>query len=420
MHDRYSCDDLLTPPAAAADPHLLDTDFGGRLSESREKHLAWCGWCQQRFTQAMADYDQADEEAFIAAARKRAISEDGAALRKLTTVRPDLHLLTVSQGSDADVEVGQLWRLRWHDTAETALVVALDRWWVTVAPVTTDISTADEYSVILPAIATVFHVPAAVCFSLECVVPLFTFDQLISRPGSPALAVRELSEQMSAPETLHDVWRAWRRGTTPPQQLTYGQPLLDGDLDRRELRSALAAEFMPLVEASAMVPGESARQSSASLREMLEHLQVPWGVLAWRTGLKPEVFQRVAHGGRITVGEADMLARALDTDADTILAANPPLDEELVIEVSRPRWRSHLRRLACLRHTTEDDERLRLADTAAAQAGRKTDNQPRPLQAAETTANQPGPPWSQIVAGQLQEELTALEDCAEPTWQGSR
>ncbi len=110
-------DGLLTPPAAAADHHLLDTEFGGRLSANQEKHLAWCGWCQQRSGQAMAGYDAADEEEFLAAAWKRATSEDGAVLTRLTPLRPDLHTLMVGQEPRVDVEVRQLWRLRWRDRA---------------------------------------------------------------------------------------------------------------------------------------------------------------------------------------------------------------------------------------------------------------------------------------------------------------
>lgn len=396
-------DDDLVPPVAAADPHLLDTDFGGALTEPQGKHLACCGWCQQRFSQSMTHPDLTDDAAFVAAVRERARSEDGAALMKFTTLRPELHLLATGHEPRDDVKAGQLWRLRWRDTTEVALAIAVDRWWVTVAPVTTDVGAADEHSIIVPATSTVLGVPAAVCFSLECVVPMFTFDQLIAQAGRAVPADGDRRTQLPPPHALRDVWRAWRRGTTSPRQLTYGQSLLDGDLDRHELRATLAAGFMPLIGAGALAPGTAAVQPPTTLREMLECLRVPPGELAARSPLQPEVFRRVARGGRVTSSEAHALACIFDTDPDTVLAANPPLDEDLVVEVCRPRWRPDLRHLANLRQTSEDDERWGLADAAAVV----------PLQAVssesstETRADQSGSLWEPVVAAQLRAELAA-------------
>ncbi len=266
---------------------------------------------------------------------------------------------------------------------------------MTVAPVTTDVGAADEYSVILPKTATLLGVAAAACFSLECVIPLFTFDRLIAPPGPPAWPGTGLSEHMLTADIVRDVWLAWRRGVTPPQQLDYGELVTDGDLDRRELRAALAAEFLPFIEASAAIPGQTAGESPAPLSYLLE--AAPRQDLAPCFGLKPEVLQRVASGGRVTLEEAHLLTCLLDTNVATILAANPPFDEDLVIEVSRPRWRSHLRDLADEHHTTEDEERLRLADAVAAQVDERTSNQPRP--------GKVGSPWAEVVAAQLGREL---------------
>lgn len=403
-----SFDEPLVPPVAAADPHLLDTNFGRTLSKPQEKHLACCGWCQQRFTQAKVHPDLADEEAFLAAARALVASGAGAELEKLTVLRPALHALTGTRDDRDEIEIGQLWRLRWRETTEIALVVAVDRWWVTVAPVTTDIGAADEYGVILPGTSTVLGIPAAVCFSLECVVPLFTFDHLIARVGRPEQAEGNSLTQLPSPETLRDVWRAWRRGTTPPQLLTYGQPLLEGDLDRRELRGTLAAGFSPLVSASALAPGQSTRQPSAPLSAMLQDLQIPPSELARRTNLEREVFLRVRQGGRVTATEAHALTAVLDTDTETILAANPPLDESLVVEVSQPRWRPDLRRLAELRYTSEDEERWGLADAVAASPRRTVHERASADQTADATAGQSASEWAPIVEMHLRAKLAEL------------
>jgi hypothetical protein len=411
--DVYLADDLLAPPVAAADPHLLDTDFGGRLSEPQEKHLACCGWCQQRSTRAMAHPDLVDEEVFLAAARARVTSGAGAALEKLTVLRPALHALTAGHDTREDVKIGQLWRLRWRSTTELALVVALDRWWVTVAPVTTDVGAADEYSLILSETATVLGVPAAVCLSLECVVPLFTFDRLVTPAGRTVPADGDRAAQLPPPETIRDLWRAWRRGTPPPGQLSLGEPLLDGDLDRRELRSTLAAGFMSLVGASEQAPGESTRQPPAPLSVMLQQLDMPLGELALRTNLQREVFLRIKQGGRVSLDEAHALAAVLETDAETVLAANPPLDDRLVVDVSRPRWRPDLRRLAHLRHSSEDEERWRLAD-AVANSRRRTVHQPADLNQAGQTTDDQTESWTPLVEMHLRAELAALSEIDTP------
>jgi hypothetical protein len=406
----YTGDELLMPPVAAADPHLLDIDLGGRLSEPQEKHLACCGWCQQRLTQAIAHPDLTDEDEFVSTAKARIASDAGTALRRLTAVRPAVHRLTVSQDSRGDVKTGQLWRLRWGETTELALVVALDRWWVTVAPVTTDVAAADEYSVVLPETATVLNVPAAVCFSLDCVVPLFTFDQMIAPAGQPTEVDADQLKQLPSPNTLHDIWRAWRRGTAPPLHLAYGQPLLDGDLGRRELRGALASGFLPLVGASALAPGESTRHPPGSLSAMLQDLQMPPSELARQTELKPEVFLRVKQGGRVTDSEAHALASILDTDTETVLAANPPLNAELVVEVSRPTWRPNLRRLAELRHTSEDNERWSLADAVSAFQRRTVHSLASTGRFAEARTNHSESTWTALVQMHLRAELRALGD----------
>ncbi len=329
-------------------------------------------------------------------------------MEKLTALRPALHMLTGRRDDRDDVKIGQLWRLRWRDTTEVAVVVALDRWWVTVVPVTTDTGAADEYSVVLPETSTILGVSAAVCFSLECVVPLFTFDTLIAQAGRPAQAEGDRLTQLPPPERLRDVWRAWRRGTNPPPHLTYGQPLQDGDLDRRELRGAVAAGFMPLVSASAVAPGQSTRQASATLAAMLQGLQVPPSELARRTNLEREVFLRVRQGGRVTATEARALASVLDTDTDTVMAANPPLDESLVVEVSRPRWRADLRRLAEFRCTNEDDERWNLADVVAASPRRTVHHWSGKDDPTERSADQPASKWGPIVEMHLRAELDTL------------
>src|SRR5262249_42424835 len=193
-------------------------------------------------------------------------------------------------------------------------------------------SAADEYSPVLAETATVLGVPAAVCLSLECVVPLFTFDRLITPAGRPRVADSDSAMQLPPVHTIRDAWHAWRRGATPPGQLSYGDPLLDGDLDGRELRNTLFAGFMPFISVGGSAMNESPRQPPAPLSTMLDELGLSPTELTRCTKLEPEVFLRIRQGGRVNRIEASALAALLDTDVGTILAANPPLDDSLIVE----------------------------------------------------------------------------------------
>jgi hypothetical protein len=83
--------------------------------------------------------------------------------------------------------------------------VDIDRWWVTVAPVTTELGAADEFSLLLPRTASELDADLAVCFSLECVVPLFVFDRLIAPASRPTLDRERAKAQLPPPDTLRDV-----------------------------------------------------------------------------------------------------------------------------------------------------------------------------------------------------------------------
>src|SRR6266536_4026165 len=99
------------PPVSLAGPHLLDVDLLAPTA-SAGKHLAECGWCQQRQRAARQHHheDDLDEEEFLRAARQRAEAGGVAALVPVTRLTPQLHALTLGTDAREDVAVGQLWR----------------------------------------------------------------------------------------------------------------------------------------------------------------------------------------------------------------------------------------------------------------------------------------------------------------------
>ncbi|MEV4845087.1 hypothetical protein AB0K20_17965 [Micromonospora matsumotoense] len=366
----------VNPPTAAAEGHLLDGDL---LSPSRtdEKHLAGCGWCQQRQQVAALHDDDFDDEDFLKAARQRAQEGGAAAMAEPTRLAPALFALVQGETERADIAVGQLWRLRWEDATELGVVVDVDRWWVTVAPVTTDLAAADEFSPLFPPTVTALNVALTACISLECVVPLFVFDRQVAPASRPTLDATRAAAQLPSPEALRDIWLAWRRGDNPPADLVYGTALDDGDLDRRELRTTIATSFTTLVGASSCAPADPLGDVTP-LAERVNNTGLALSRLAAQSGLTREVFMRIKQGGRVTATEAEPLAQLLETDVRTVLESNPPLDDDLVMAVSRPRHRPALRALAQHdsdeRYRTEDTQRWRIAETVASQAARSVAN----------------------------------------------
>jgi hypothetical protein len=389
----------LNPPVAIAGAHLLDTDLLAP-SPTDAKHLAECGWCRQRQQAAGQHDDDLDDEAFLHAARQRAVGGGTAALAPFTTLTTEVHALTLDAEAREDVAVGELWRLRWQDVTELAVVVAIDQWWVTVAPVTTDVNAADEYDIILPETASVLGTEFAACLSLESTVPLFVFDRQITPASRPALDTGKAATQLPPPETIRDAWRAWRRGVTGPAHLTFGTPVDEADLDRRELRSSIAGGFTHLAGAASVIQGDPVGDI-APLVQQVKGLGLPPDQLAARTGLDMGVFLRIKRGRRVTRREAAQLAPLLDTDTRTVLDANPPFDDALITEVSRPVHRPALRRLAGA-HSSEDDQRLEMAETVEPQAARTA--------TTATTGPATGhTDWASKVAVYLRQRLDALD-----------
>jgi hypothetical protein len=303
----------LVRPAATLESHLLDTELDGRLTVVQSNHLATCGLCQERYANVSQHPDLIDEDAFLTIARSRIAAGVSTMLETQTKLQSTLHELTLGRTTRDDVRTGQIWRLRWEGSFELAIVLNVDRWCVTVAPVTIDTDAADEYSFLLAPYATSLNIPLAACISLECIVPLFTFDRLVAQAGQSSKAS---APEMPSARVVQAIRRAWRRGDPPPADVRYGEPLLDGDLDRRELRNTISAAFKSLVSAAPVVLSGTPQPSTGSL-EMIEDL-------------------------------------------------TPDLLAELIVQVSRPRWRSDLRRFAQSSQITEDEARWQLAEMAAA------------------------------------------------------
>lgn len=286
-------------------------------------------------------------------ARQRVESGGAAALADVTRLTPQLHVLVQEVPVREDVAVGQIWRLRWDDTTELAVVLDVDQWWVTVAPVSTELAAADEYSLLVPATASQLNTGLAICVSLECVVPLFVFDRLITPASRPTLDQEAAKAKLPPPDTLRDVWRAWRRSSSVPAGLVHGVALDEGDFDRRELRSVIAASFSILVGASSCVPGDPLGEPTP-LTERIIQANLKLSDLTIQSGLDREVFVRIKQGGRVSRWEAERLAGMLGIDVQSVLDGNPPLADDLIVAVSRPCHRSVLRRLA--QHDTAEEE----------------------------------------------------------------
>jgi uncharacterized protein (DUF2267 family) len=129
--------------------------------------------------------------------------------------------------------------------------------------------------------------------------------------------------------------------------------------------------------------------------------------LAKATGLSLQVLMHINRGGRVKPAEAAKLAAVLDTDIRTVLDANPALDDDLIIEVSRPRRRSALRRLARAEGTNEDQQRWAMAEAISSTAARTVTGRQQPGQPATTTH------WAEKVDHYLRRRLAEFDETSE-------
>lgn len=324
-------DSLAPPTAAFASAHLTDAELIGPRNTHAEKHLADCGECSFR-ARTLKSHDDPDwdDDAFDAAIRDRLQVRDLAPAWSQAV--PTSNVLTMARHPTRDQEVapGQLWTLRWHHNSTLCAVVRVSGWLALVAPVTTDVDLADQYTLLVSEESAV-ELPTAVWLRATREVPLYAFDTY--------LATLPRIDGHDAGDALNLLYSAWRSNAQPPPELPVGPELDSEDLDRTSMTLALAQHIQPFALAGSSVQAlqeEYRDGDTPSVGELFDRSGLGLAELVNGSGLSaPEVLDAKRNDGT-SAERADALAPVLAVSATELL---PRLPEEAIVAASRPSWR---------------------------------------------------------------------------------
>ncbi len=337
---------LIAPPAAASS-HLTDAELYTTNTPAQAKHLGDCTWCSHRqhtaSTTVAAEADDDFEQALRAGQWR-----DEFKLASREAVLPDqVRALMTAPGSVGDVEPGQVWRLTWRGRHLLVAVIEVAEWQVLSAPVTTDVSLADELTLVIQAAQSPLATDLAVWVRDRAAVPLFVFD----RPLGTLPLIGNAS--ISAQAALQQLTRAHLAGSAAPGGLPVGMPLSENDVDRLAMHDALweqsdwfAAAGAGLIDSDGVV--RAAREqpnreqhSAQPLSDLLRCSGLSLSQLATQTGISMGRLVDLARPGAIANSEE---IAAIEEATSGKVATNSA-DQQLkamtaLTEVSRPAWRT--------------------------------------------------------------------------------
>lgn len=230
-----------------------------------------------------------------------------------------------------DPRPGQIWRAVWDHVVEIVAVTAVDETTVHALPVSLETRFHDSDTLLLSAEASTLAQPLALWCGLGSRLPWCILDRQVSKLSIPLGA-----------------------DGTPPADTgyRYGSPIPSPTAQAAEFRAALA-DTMDLLAAARWAP-----QGRGDLAALLkQHGLGPAELIQCLSIQPPRALALLRAQTPLTPDEARLLAPALGMAADKILAANPPLPERVVHELSRPARRVQIRRLAQLTGTAEHDAR---------------------------------------------------------------
>ena len=340
---------LIAPPAAASS-HLSDEDLFIASTPGQVKHLADCAWCSRRLdaaSAAVAAEAGGGDEDFEQALRAGQWHNDFERASRQAVLPNQVRSLMTAPASASDVEPGQIWRLTWRGRHLLVAVIAVADWQVLSAPVTTDISLAEELTLLVEAAQSPLATGLAVWVRSRAAVPLFVFDRPLGTLPPVGRA------RLTAQAALQQLTRAHLTGCAVSSDLPVGSPLSENDLDRMAMHDALleqiewfAAAGAGLVDsdgvltASRQMPATE-QQPAQPLSDLLRGSRLPLPQLAERTGINMARLVDLARTGstakpqEIAAIEQATNGTVMTSSADQQLRAMT-----LLAEVSRPAWRT--------------------------------------------------------------------------------
>lgn len=326
--------DRLVPPVVAPTAHLAEEELAAvELTVQAAKHVAECSWCRTQ-REALSNDERDELEKLLSKLDAAPAAEDVLNVASGFTVPAALASYVQADPTYApEVAPAQLWRMAWNGQDALGVVLEKNSWWVTVAPLTTDLELADEYTAVCSADATSLSYPTAVFMRAATSVPAYTLAHFLGE-----LHPKGVDDPVTE---LRRLQRACVQGIKPPDALPTGRPLQVDDWDRQEALDGLVALMSwfesatsdVLDEHGAIVGGEAEDTSdyqtqddapgahgrhrgestqTVDVMEALKSSKKDLRELVESTGLEPaRVLDFLQGGGKPTATEREALGHAL-------------------------------------------------------------------------------------------------------------
>jgi hypothetical protein len=342
MNERWN---RLVPPRGLPTAHLGDAELvATELTGAAEKHLSNCVWCQTR-RNVPTETDRDELEELLSALDASPMPAEALQLAGSFALPAALsHALEADISNAPEVEPAQLWRLVWRGHDALAVVLERNSWWVTVAPLSTDVKLADEYTAVCDADATSLGCQTAVFMRAATTVPQYTLALYLGdvQPAGVANAANE----------LHNLHVASINQSSPQSGLPTGRPLQVDDWDRqqvldafREQMSWFEAATQDVIDDNGDIVGGDATADlpdgdHQSIEELLRRPGLDLMDLSTDTQIRPDRILDLTQGsGRPTPEERTSLETYFGV---TISGAYPEAARRALLEIASEPTHRHL------------------------------------------------------------------------------
>ena len=337
---------LIAPPAAASS-HLTDGELFTANTPGQVKHLADCAWCSHRQYAASTGVAAEADDEFEQALRAGQWRDEFKHASREVVLPDQVRALMTAPGSVGDVEPGQIWRLTWRGRHLLVAVIEVADWQVLSAPVTTDVSLADELTLVVQAAQSPLATDLAVWVRDRAAIPLFVFDRPLGT--LPLIG----SASLSAQAALQQLTRAHLIGSAAPGGLPVGTLLSENDVDRLAMHDALweqsewfAAAGAGLLDSdgvliAAQEQPNKEQHSAQPLSDLLQGSGLSLRQLATQTGISMGRLVDLARPG--ATAKPEEIAAIEEATSGEV--ATDSADQQLkavtaLTEVSMPTWRA--------------------------------------------------------------------------------
>jgi hypothetical protein len=274
--------------------------------------------------------------------------------KAVNAVRVPDAVRAVFEADPGDPAPGQLWRTRWDDVVELVLLLTVGAEDVLVAPISLDDRYADENTVLLRSVQTSLATGVAVWMGLVRRLPMYVLDRQLGVAATD-LGCRDWAEYLVGAAAIR------------------GQPAVSPLHPVNDVRARMV-DALECLAAARWAPS-----GSGELGRLLAAARLGPSQLTGLLAVSPQIALALRRGQvPLTPDQAATLAPVLKMPDRALLEANPAPSRRLVQEMSRPRRRAQVSRLAAHRGIEERRAWLTATYSVNAMAARQTGVQAEP------------------------------------------